>query len=74
MQILVEDFLFSLRHERGQAEHTQKTYKGLLDKFLAWAGAHGISHWPDVGLAQLTDFLQHERDRKLADASEVSKA
>jgi integrase/recombinase XerD len=74
MHILVEDFLFSLRHERGQAEHTQKTYKGLLDKFLAWAKAHGINHWRDVGLAQLTDFLQHERDRKLADAPEASKA
>ena len=74
MNLLVEDFLFSLRHERGQAEHTQKTYKGLLDKFLAWAKARGIHHWHDVGLAHLTDFLQHERDRKLADAPEESKA
>ncbi len=74
MHVLVEDFLFSLRHERGQAEHTQKTYKLLLDKFLAWSKAHGLKHWSDVHLAHLTDFLQHERDRKLADAPKESKA
>lgn len=74
MHDLVEDFLFSLRHERGQAEHTQRTYKALLDKFLAWAGTHGLKHWSEVQLMHLTDFLQHERDRKLADAPEESKA
>lgn len=74
MHALVEDFLFSLRHERGQAEHTQKTYKALLDKFLAWATAHKLANWSEVQLAHLTDFLQHERDRKLAAAPEESKA
>ncbi|MEQ2008732.1 MAG: tyrosine recombinase [Limisphaerales bacterium] len=74
MHALVEDFLFSLRHERGQAEHTQKTYKLLLDKFLAWAGTHGLTNWRDVQLAHLTEFLQHERDRRLGGAPEESTA
>ena len=74
MHLLVEDFLFSLRHERGQAEHTQRTYQALLGKFLAWAGTHGLRSWGDVHLAHLTDFLQHERDRKRADAPDESKA
>lgn len=72
MHALVEDFLFSLRHERGQAEHTQKTYKLLLDKFLAWAGTHGLKNWREVQLSHLTDFLQHERDRRLDGAAPES--
>lgn len=74
MHALVEDFLFSLRHERGQAEHTQKTYQGLLDKFTTWAGTHGLTNWRDVRLAHLTEFLQHERDRRLGGAPEESTA
>ncbi|KAF0171037.1 MAG: Tyrosine recombinase XerC [Limisphaerales bacterium] len=74
MHALVEDFLFSLRHERGQAEHTQKTYQALLGKFTTWAGAHGLTNWRDVRLAHLTEFLQYERDRRLADAPEESTA
>ncbi|MBI5801139.1 MAG: tyrosine recombinase [Verrucomicrobia bacterium] len=74
MHLLVEDFLFSLRHERGQAEHTQKTYKGLLDKFLAWAGKHGLNAWRDVQLTHLTEFLQQERDRKMAGPKKDSTA
>ena len=74
MEELVEDFLFSLRHERGQAEHTQKTYKGLLDRFLAWTKLHGITRWETVQLPHLTEFLQHERDRRMAHTPEESKA
>jgi len=74
MHALVEDFIFSLRHERGQAEHTQRTYKALLDKFLAWAGTQKLTNWRDVQLAQLTQFLEHERDRRLADAPKESPA
>lgn len=74
LELLVEDFLFSLRHERGQAAHTQRTYKALLDRFLDWAKARGIGEWAAVQLPELTDFLQHERDRKLATAPEESKA
>jgi integrase/recombinase XerD len=66
MQTLVEDFLQYLRHERGQAQHTQRTYAGLLNQFIAWAGANGISSWQQVELKHLTAFLQHERERALA--------
>jgi len=63
METLVEDFLHYLRHERGQAEHTQRTYAALLGKFTAWAAAQGITDWKTVELSHLTAFLQHERSR-----------
>ena len=66
MNQLVEDFLQYIRHERGQAEHTQKTYALLLGKFIAWANQRGLSDWKSVQLAHLMAFLQHERERALA--------
>jgi len=66
MQTLVEDFLQYLRHERGQAEHTQRTYAALLNKFVVWAGQQGLSDWKAVELRHLMSFLQHERERALA--------
>ncbi len=66
MQNLVEDFLQHLRHERGQAEHTQRTYAALLGKFVAWARSQGLSDWKSVELRHLMGFLQHERERALA--------
>jgi integrase/recombinase XerD len=65
VQSLVEDFLVYLRHERGQAEHTQRTFAALLGKFVAWAEAQGLTDWKQVELAHLTKFLQHERERPL---------
>jgi len=65
MQHLVEDFLQYLRHERGQAEHTQKTYAGLLNKFVTWAGKQQFTDWKQVELKHLMAFLQHERVRPL---------
>lgn len=65
MQTLVEDFLQYLRHERGQAEHTQRTYAALLNKFVTWAGKQNISDWKHVELKHLMAFLQHERERAL---------
>lgn len=65
MEALVEEFLQHLRHERGQSEQTQKTYKAQLDRFVAWAGAHGLADWRSVELGQLMAFLQHERERAL---------
>src|SRR5437016_4688733 len=65
MQTLLEDFLQHLRHERGQAEHTQRTYAALLNKFIAWADKHGLKDWPSVELRHLMQFLQHERERSL---------
>jgi integrase/recombinase XerD len=72
MQTLVEDFLQYLRHERGQAEHTQKTYAALLGKFTAWAGKQGLTDWKQVELQHLMSFFQHERARPLADEPKES--
>jgi integrase/recombinase XerD len=66
MHNLVEDFLQHLRHERGQAEHTQRTYAALLNKFVCWAEASGLTDWGSVELRHLMAFLQHERERALA--------
>ena len=65
MQTLVEDFLQHLRHERGQAEHTQRTYAALLNKFVAWAEKQDLKEWKSVELRHLMQFLQHERERSL---------
>jgi integrase/recombinase XerD len=65
VQTLVEDFLQYLRHERGQAEHTQRTYAALLNKFVLWAGTQNLSDWKQVELKHLMAFLQHERERAL---------
>ena len=72
MQNLVEDFLQYLRHERGQAEHTQKTYAALLGKFIAWAQKQRLTDWKQVELKHLMSFLQHERSRPLADEPKES--
>lgn len=72
MQALVEDFLQHLRHERGQAEHTQRTYAALLNRFIAWATQQGIKDWTAVELRHLMAFLQHERERAPADAPKGS--
>jgi integrase/recombinase XerD len=66
MQTLIEDFLQYLRHERGQAQHTQRTYAALLSKFVAWAKEQGLVDWKAVELRHLMAFLQHERERALA--------
>jgi len=65
LQTLVEDFLQYLRHERGQAEHTQRTYAALLNKFTTWAAAEKLTDWNQVTLPHLMAFLQHERERGL---------
>ena len=62
---LIEDFLQYLRHERGQAEHTQRTYQAQLERFADWAQRNGLRAWTDVGLAHLTAYLQHEQNRTL---------
>lgn len=66
MRTLVEDFLQYLRHERGQAEHTQRTYAGLLNRFVTWAAAQGLADWKQVELRHLMAFLEQERARTLA--------
>ena len=57
MEQLVEDFLQYLRHERGQAEHTQQTYASLLSKFVTWAANQNLTDWKQVQLPHLMSFL-----------------
>jgi integrase/recombinase XerD len=70
MQNLVEDFLVYLRHERGQAAQTEKTYARLLGNFAAWAEKRGLKDWKSVTLRHLMDFLEDERSRALKNAPE----
>lgn len=72
MQALIEEFLQHLRHERGQAEHTQRTFHGLLGHFADWAATQGVSDWRQVELKHLMAFLQHERGRPLSGEPEGS--
>jgi integrase/recombinase XerD len=66
MEALVEDFLVYLRNERGQADHTQRTYTALLKKFTTWAATKKITDWKAITPANIIDFLQHERGRRLS--------
>jgi integrase/recombinase XerD len=72
MQELIEDFLQYARNEKGQAEHTQRTYAALLGRFVRWAEGNHITDWRSVRLTNLTAFLLHEQDRKIARAPENS--
>src|SRR5690242_18544190 len=72
MQALVEDFLEHLRHERGQSDHTQKTYAALLKKFVHWAGQQKLTDWKSIELRHLMSFLESERERGLATEPEDS--
>jgi len=72
MQALVEDFLQYLRHERGQADNTAKTYAAMLGKFVTWAERQAITDWKSVELRHLMAFLQHERERALANEPKES--
>src|SRR5512142_2528692 len=72
MQALVEDFLQHLRHERGQADHTVRTYAHILNRFNTWAESEGLKDWKDVELRHLMTYLHHERERTLADEPENS--
>jgi len=72
MQDFVEDFLFYLRHERGQSEQTQKTYASLLGNFVDWAESKGIGDWESVTLSDLMNFILRERTRPLKTEPEES--
>jgi integrase/recombinase XerD len=66
LKTLVENFLVHLRHERGQAELTERTYAALLNRFCDWARTQHINDWNNVQLTHLMAFLKHERQRPLA--------
>ncbi|HRZ39078.1 MAG TPA: tyrosine recombinase [Candidatus Paceibacterota bacterium] len=72
METLIEEFLQHVRHERGQAEHTQRTYQAQLGAFVAWARENGLQDWRSVELSHLMAFLHHERGRRLATEPEDS--
>lgn len=72
MQTLVEDFLQYVRHERGQSAHTQKTYSGSLNRFVGWAEKQNLADWKQVQLSHLMKFLQHERERAVANEEKNS--
>src|SRR5690242_5578554 len=65
MEALLDDFLVYLRHERGQAENSEKTYASLLQRFIRWAAGQNITGWNQVQFNDLTRFLDHERKRAL---------
>ncbi len=66
MDALIEDFLFHIRHERGQSANTQRTYAAQFKKFVVWGKEHGVTDWKQVTTQHLIDFLELERDRKPA--------
>jgi integrase/recombinase XerD len=72
MRTLVEEFLQHLRHEKGQAEHTQRAYALCLNRFVDWAEKRPLANWGAVRLRDLMDFLEQERGRKPARAPENS--
>lgn len=63
MTNLVEEFLVHVRHERGQAAHTQRTYSAMLGRFTGWAEEQGIGSARDVTFQHLMGFLEAERNR-----------
>jgi integrase/recombinase XerD len=65
VQNLVEDFLYYLRHEKGQAEKTQKTYAAQLNSFVKWAEKNGLTDWKAVQLSDLMAFVEAETKRSL---------
>lgn len=60
---LLEEFLVHLRHERGRAAHTQKTYAHLLETLVVWAETRGRKGWREIRASDLMDFLESQRQR-----------
>ena len=74
LEPMIEEFLVHLRHERGLAAHTQRTYSALLLRFARWAQFVGVTHWKELKAAQLTTYLEHERGRELEDFGSTAEA
>lgn len=70
---LVDEFLVHLRHERGQALHTQRTYAHALGQCVVWAEKQGRQHWRDMTASDLVRFLDHQRNRRHLDDPEKPK-
>lgn len=65
IESLIEEFLVHVRHERGQAEHTQRTYALLLAVFGEWIATKGIVDVRKVTQDLLREFLESEQRRPL---------
>ena len=65
---LVDEFLVHLRHERGQALHTQRTYSHALGQLVSWTEQQGRQSWREVTPADLMAFLEHQRSRRHLDS------
>jgi integrase/recombinase XerD len=72
VRALVKNFLEHVRYERGQADHTRRTYSALLNKFVGWAEKQGLADWKSVEIKHLISFLEHERERALANQPKES--
>ena len=58
----------------GRRSTRRKLTPALLNKFVAWAGKAGLTDWKQVELRHLMAFLQHERERALANEPKESAA
>jgi len=70
METLIEEFGQYLRHERGQSEHTQKTYASILNRFADWVKDESTQRWKDVTLTHLLGYLQHQREYESVDSDD----
>lgn len=61
----IEEFLLHIRHEKGQAELTQRTYQALLSRFGAWAQRQRLDAVDSISESHLLAFLDSERRRPL---------
>ncbi len=67
LEPFLEEFLLHLRHERGRAEHTLKTYQHALQQFVDWAGKRRQTDWAQIRFADLMAYLEHQRNRQRSD-------
>lgn len=71
---LVDEFLVHLRHERGQADHTQRTYAHALGQLVTWLESRGTTDWKAVRAPDLVEFLTHQRSRSHLDDPDSPEA
>ncbi|HRI14422.1 MAG TPA: tyrosine recombinase [Verrucomicrobiota bacterium] len=73
LSTLVEEFLVHLRHERGHAAHTQRTYEHALGQLTHWLDQLGRPTWHEVRSADLLAFLDAQRQRPHLDSPDSPK-
>ena len=66
MLALVQQFLDHVSYEQGLSPKTREAYGNDLADFSRFVQAAGIQSPREVTRRQLTDYLEHERDRGLA--------